>query len=330
MKRHYVYRLTISLPNDPRKYYVGKHSGDLDDFETGKYKTSSELVKKILNEKVEFKSKIVKIFDTSKEALEFESKYHKRLDVENHEKFFNMQNQESPEKYKHADTTGLSVVKDIILDKIVVIPKEEFEANKDRYEGATKNKRHVFDKQENKRKRISKEEFEANRDRYEPIKITEKIRVKENGKIFYVSKEEYSTGKYKHFSHNTVTAFDTVEEKYKIVPKEEYYNNRDRYKHYRELSKSDKNYRVFNMETKLYEMVTKEDYENFYGIKYLHPMDKELEKFGIKRKSVIGTVSVFDKITKEKVRIPTEEYHNNKDRYLNCNSKEYKNLYKNK
>ena len=34
MKRHYVYRLTISLPNEPRKYYVGKHSGDLDDFET--------------------------------------------------------------------------------------------------------------------------------------------------------------------------------------------------------------------------------------------------------------------------------------------------------
>ena len=120
MKRHYVYRLTISLPNDPRKYYVGKHSGELDDFETGKYKTSSLLVKKILNEKVEFKSKIVKIFDTSKEALEFECKYHKRLDVENHEKFFNIQNQESPEKYKHADTTGLSVVKDIILDNIVI------------------------------------------------------------------------------------------------------------------------------------------------------------------------------------------------------------------
>ena len=109
--------------------------------ETGKYKTSSLLVKKMLNEKVEFKSKIVKIFDTSKEALEFESKYHKRLDVENHEKFFNMQNQESPDKYKHADTTGLSVVKDIILDKIVVIPKEEFEANKDRYEGVAKKKK---------------------------------------------------------------------------------------------------------------------------------------------------------------------------------------------
>lgn len=329
MKRHYVYRLTISLPNDPRKYYVGKHSGELDDFETGKYKTSSLLVRKILNEKVEFKSKIVKIFNTSKEALEFESKYHKRLDVENHEKFFNMQNQESPEKYKHADTTGLSVVKDIILDKIVVIPKEEFEANRDRYEGVAKNKKRVFDKQENKRKIISKEEFEANRDRYEAIK-TNKVNVVENGKIFYVSKEEYSTGKYKHFLCNTVTAFDTVEEKYKVIPREEYHNNRDRYKHSSELSKSNKKYRVFNMETKLYEMVTKEDYENFYGIKYLHPMDKQLEKFGIKRKSVIGTVSVFDKITKEKVRITKEDYHNNRDRYLNCNSKEYKNLYKNK
>ena len=134
-------------------------------------------------------------------------------------------------------------VKDIILDKIVVIPKEEFEANRDRYEGATKNKRHVFDKLENKRKRISKEEFEANRDRYEPIKITEKIRVKENGKTFYVSKEEYSTGKYKHFLHNTVTAFDTVEEKYKVIPKEEYHNNRDRYlncnsKEYKNLYKN--------------------------------------------------------------------------------------------
>lgn len=329
MKRHYVYRLTISLSNDPRKYYVGKHSGDLDDFETGKYKTSSELVKKILNEKVEFKSKIVKIFDTSKEALEFESKYHKRLDVANHEKFFNMQNQESPEKYKHADTTGLSVVKDTILNKIVVIPKEEFEANRDRYEGIAKNKKRVFDKLENKRKIISKEEFEANTDRYETFK-TNKVVVIKNGKTFYISKEEYSTGKYKHFFHNTVTAFDTVEEKYKAIPKEEYYNNRDRYKHSRELSKSDKNILVFNIETKLFEHITKEDYENFYGIKYLHPMDKELEKFGIKRKSVIGTVSVFDKITKEKVRVPKEEYHNNKDRYLNCNSKEYKNFFKNK
>ena len=218
MKRHYVYRLTISLPNDPRKYYVGKHSGELDDFETGKYKTSSLLVKKILNEKVEFKSKIVKIFDTSKEALEFECKYHKRLDVENHEKFFNMQNQESPEKYKHADTTGLSVVKDIILDKIVVIPKEEFEANRDRYEGVAKNKKRVFDKLENKRKIISQEEFEANKDRYETFK-TNKVNVVENGKIFYVSKEEYSTGKYKAFSYNTVAAFDTVEDKYKASPK---------------------------------------------------------------------------------------------------------------
>lgn len=154
--------------------------------------------------------------------------------------------------------------------------------------------------------------------------------MKENGKTFYVSKEEYSTGKYEHFSHNTVTAFDTVEEKYKVIPREEYHNNRDRYKHSSELSKKDKNILVFNIETKLFEYITKEDYENFYGIKYLHPMDKELEKFGIKRKSVIGTVSVYDKITKEKVRIPKEEYHNNKDRYLNCNSKEYKNFFKNK
>ena len=50
------------------------------------------------------------------------------------------------------------------------------------------------------------------------------------------------------------------------------------------------------METKLYEMVTKEDYENFYGIKYLHPMDKELEKFGIPENEVPIVLVAFGEL----------------------------------
>ena len=85
---HYVYRVTID-----EKYYIGKRTGRLDDLRTGHYKTSSNLVHEKLRNGVTFsKIKILQVFSSSKDALEFESRILTRVSAKTNPKFLNQTN----------------------------------------------------------------------------------------------------------------------------------------------------------------------------------------------------------------------------------------------
>lgn len=87
-KFHYVYRATID-----EKYYIGKRTGCLNDLHTGRYKTSSNLVHEKLKNGHHFsKIKIIQVFSSSKDALEFESRILTRVDAKRNPKFLNQTN----------------------------------------------------------------------------------------------------------------------------------------------------------------------------------------------------------------------------------------------
>ena len=87
-KVHYVYRVTID-----EKYYIGKHTGLLNDLHTGAYTTSSNLVHEKLQNGMTFsKIKILQVFSTSKDALEFEKRILTRLNAKRNAKFLNQSN----------------------------------------------------------------------------------------------------------------------------------------------------------------------------------------------------------------------------------------------
>ena len=87
-KVHYVYRVTID-----EKYYIGKRSGFLDDLITGRYKTSSNLVHEKLKNGHHFsKIKILQVFSSSKEALEYENRILTRVNAKANPKFLNQCN----------------------------------------------------------------------------------------------------------------------------------------------------------------------------------------------------------------------------------------------
>ena len=87
-KVHYVYRVIID-----EKYYIGKRSGSLNDLETGAYATSSKLVQEKLQNGLHFsKIKIIQVFSSSKDALEFESRILTRVDAKANPKFLNQCN----------------------------------------------------------------------------------------------------------------------------------------------------------------------------------------------------------------------------------------------
>lgn len=87
-KVHYVYRVTID-----EQYYIGKRTGFLNDLITGRYKTSSKIIQEKLKNGHHFsKIKILQVFSTEKEALEYEKKYLTRVDARRNPKFLNQHN----------------------------------------------------------------------------------------------------------------------------------------------------------------------------------------------------------------------------------------------
>lgn len=87
-KVHYVYRVTID-----DKYYIGKRTGRLNDLETGVYKTSSKLVQEKLKNGHHFsKIKILQVFSSTKDALEFEKRILTRINAKTNKKFLNQSN----------------------------------------------------------------------------------------------------------------------------------------------------------------------------------------------------------------------------------------------
>ena len=87
-KVHYVYRVTID-----GKYYIGKRSGFLNDLHAGRYKTSSKIIQEKLKNGLHFsKIKILQVFSSSKDALEFEKRILLRVNVKANPKFLNQHN----------------------------------------------------------------------------------------------------------------------------------------------------------------------------------------------------------------------------------------------
>ena len=87
-KVHYVYRVTID-----EKYYIGKRSGVLNDLITGVYKTSSKIVQEKLKNGMTFsKIKIIQVFSSSEDALNFEKRILTRVNAKTNKKFLNQCN----------------------------------------------------------------------------------------------------------------------------------------------------------------------------------------------------------------------------------------------
>lgn len=87
-KVHYVYRVTID-----EKYYIGKRSGLLNDLITGVYKTSSKIVQEKLKNGMTFsKIKIIQVFSSPEDALNFEKRILTRVNAKTNKKFLNQCN----------------------------------------------------------------------------------------------------------------------------------------------------------------------------------------------------------------------------------------------
>ena len=116
-KVHYVYRVIID-----EHYYIGKRTGRLNDLATGRYKTSSKLIwEKLKNGHHFSKIKILQVFSSSKEALEYESRILTRVNAKANPKFLNQQNGSGDFSLKqHTEETK---------EKMSEITKERFDIN---------------------------------------------------------------------------------------------------------------------------------------------------------------------------------------------------------
>ena len=91
---YYVYRITCSHPNSIEKYYYGYRSSKFlpkDDNYWSSSKYVIDAIKKYGSSF--FTKKIVKIFSTKEEALNYEILLHEKFDVDKNEKFFNKSKQ---------------------------------------------------------------------------------------------------------------------------------------------------------------------------------------------------------------------------------------------
>ena len=90
-KYHYVYRITNKIKN--KHYYGVRSSKALPKDDLGKKYFSSSTDKDFMNEQKEhpenFKYKVVRVFETRKDAELFEKELHKKFHVSDSEKFYN-------------------------------------------------------------------------------------------------------------------------------------------------------------------------------------------------------------------------------------------------
>ena len=91
---HYVYRITNKILN---KHYYGKRSSkklpkeDLGIFYFSSCKKLKNDIKLIGTEN--FKFKVIILFNSAKDAINFETLIHKKFDVKNNDNFYNQANQ---------------------------------------------------------------------------------------------------------------------------------------------------------------------------------------------------------------------------------------------
>ena len=131
-KVHYVYRVTID-----EKYYIGKRSGFLNDLVTGAYKTSSKIVQEKLKNGLHFsKIKILQVFSSSKDALEFEKRILTRLNAKRNPKFLNQSNGNKDFCFKqHTEKSK---------EKMSKIQKALYDINTEQGKKNRENRRHFY------------------------------------------------------------------------------------------------------------------------------------------------------------------------------------------
>ena len=133
-KVHYVYRVSID-----GKYYIGKRSGFLNDLHTERYKTSSKLVHEKLKNGMTFsKIKIIQVFSSSKDALNFEKRILTRLNAKTNKKFLNQCNGNDGNDFclkQHSEETK---------KKLSEIKKTLYDINTEQGKKNRENRRHFY------------------------------------------------------------------------------------------------------------------------------------------------------------------------------------------
>lgn len=194
IKYHYVYRITNKTLN---KHYYGVRSSKVEPkLDLGIKYFSSSTDKDFIKDQNEnpdnFKYKVIRNFESRKDALCFEINLHNKFDVSINESFYNLSKQTST----GFDTTGISMKKPQLRDMVMVTDgKKCFRvSNTDkRYlSGELKmiNKDKVIIKTDNGYKSITKKEFESGNYEF-MFKNTVSV-IDENGKKFRMSKEDFN------------------------------------------------------------------------------------------------------------------------------------------
>ena len=192
-KHNYVYWVSDGL-----KWYIGVRSSTIDpEKDFWKYGTSSYRKQEILTNSEMFRVYILADFNNRKEANAYEAFLHNYFNVKYNKKFWNKSNAET-----------------------------DFYAN-------TKGTVSVFDKEDNRYKRVSKDEYFSNLDRYAaPSSKKVTVTFRDNPeKYFNVSTEEYYNNKHLYMTTSGIGKVLCRRRgetgKFYRIPKEEY--NREEY-----------------------------------------------------------------------------------------------------
>jgi hypothetical protein len=222
-KYHYAYRITF---NPDKKHYMGIRTSfrpPLKDIGIHYFTSSTQSHFKNLFQKAPFlfKIKILKVCKTRKECLEFEVRYHKRLNVKSNPDFLNKSNQTTT----FFDVSGTVVVsrKKYPL-KWERIPTEEYHQNKNQFFIPS----HFLRKDRNGH--YGKKHTKETKEKLSLMNSNQVVAKTEDGSIVRIPKEEFLKRKDLHgVAKNTITAFDTIQGKYVRISKEDFYQNKARY-----------------------------------------------------------------------------------------------------
>lgn len=212
---HYVYRITNLVEG---KHYYGSRTSSISPMlDLGsKYfgSPSSEKNRWIIEDQKDnpehYQYKILKCFNTRKEALAVEILLHKKFDVKYHEKFYNEQNQTST-GFQYSLSKGHVYAIDIESGKTLKITSDEYKTNKQKYKTHITGKTTVTNSRTGEKERLSQEEYAALIDEYiHPSSgVLTVIEIASQKKI-RISSQEYQNNRhlYSHTSAGKITAKD--------------------------------------------------------------------------------------------------------------------------
>lgn len=224
---HYVYKITNNFPIDSRKYYIGSRSSktlpDKDIKYYGSSKYLSDHIKILGIDK--FSKEILSIHETREDANIEEIRIQKLLNVVLDEEYYN--------RYIHTNekfnTCNMTTVIDTRYNVKTVVTVEEYH-KWDHFISITTNTVSVKDL-DGKSLIISKEEYNSNKNKYTfhtkgMVNIVDTI----TGERKYVSKKEFElNSNYEYIHKNTVVVRDITTNIRTRIPKEIYDSNKDKY-----------------------------------------------------------------------------------------------------